>query len=87
MNDETIRNQNYEGVTNKVDDYELRSLASILDRLNKAESENQKLKNELSSIRNTGDNAVIRKCADLLLSDCAEIQVSFKMKKYFDTIE
>lgn len=86
MND-TNRNQNLEGVSNAVDDYEIRNLASILDRLNKAESENQKLRSEIASIRNSGDNAVIRKCADLLLNECAEIEVSFKMKNYFHAID
>lgn len=81
------RNQNYEGVSNIMDDYEIRNLASILDRLNKAEAENQKLRNELANIRNSGDNAIIRKCADLLLNECAEIEVSFKMKNYFHAID
>ena len=41
------KNQNYDGVSNIMDNYEIRNLASILDRLNKAEAENKRMEKVL----------------------------------------
>lgn len=83
MND-TNRNQNWEGVSNAVDDYEIRNLASILDRLNKAEAENQKLRNEIANMNGQhSDTQILKKLSGMILDDCSEIHVSFKMKDYY----
>ena len=80
------KNQNYEGVSNSMDDYEIRNLASILERLNKAEAENQKLRGILAmKSENAPDvNSLIQKL--MAKDNLAEVELtmSMRMKEYWD---
>lgn len=80
------KNQNLGGVSNTVDDYEVRNLASILDRLNKAEAENQKLRGILAmKSENAPDvNSLIQKL--MAKDNLAEVELtmSMRMKEYWD---
>lgn len=81
MND-TNKNQNWEGVSNAVDDYEIRNLASILDRLNKAEAENKRMEKVLvnTAYRNVDGASLERIIQKMVELGLEEIQVSFRMR-------
>ena len=67
-----------------MDEYEQKNLATILKKLNKAEAENQKLRNEIASMNGQhSDTQILKKLSGMILDDCSEIHVSFKMKDYY----
>ena len=80
------KNQNYEGVSNIMDNYEIRNLASILDRLNKAEAENKRMEKVLvnTAYRNVDGASLERMIQKMVDLGLEEIQVSFRMGKHFD---
>lgn len=80
------KNQNYDGVSNIMDDYEIRNLASILDRLNKAEAENKRMEKVLvnTAYRNVDGASLERMIQKMVELGLEEIQVSFRMGKHFD---
>lgn len=80
------KNQNYDGVSNIMDNYEIRNLASILDRLNKAEAENKRMEKVLvnTAYRNVDGASLERMIQKMVELGLEEIQVSFRMGKHFD---
>lgn len=80
------KNQNYEGVSNSMDNYEIRNLASILDRLNRAEAENKRMEKVLvnTAYRNVDGASLERMIQKMVELGLEEIQVSFRMGKHFD---
>lgn len=69
-----------------MDEYEQKNLATILEKLNKAEAENKRMEKVLvnTAYRNVDGASLERMIQKMVELGLEEIQVSFRMGKHFD---